>query len=96
MQALADLQRAIANLSTYLGLALVTSTLSSFPHGTTSFPTTPSPPSPDAKAVAQERKDREALNPVLIKKAADQQGEVTFVGPSANNAALTTDKRTME
>ncbi|KAG8064109.1 hypothetical protein GUJ93_ZPchr0004g40408 [Zizania palustris] len=33
MQALTDLQQAVANLRVYLGLALVASTLPSFPHG---------------------------------------------------------------
>ncbi|KAG8082898.1 hypothetical protein GUJ93_ZPchr0014g47302 [Zizania palustris] len=96
MLALADLQHVVASLSTYLGLASVASKLSSFPHGVTGFPIAPSPLSPDAEAVAQEeRKDREALNPVLI-KAANQRGEVTLVGPSADDAALTADKRAME
>ncbi|KAG8083553.1 hypothetical protein GUJ93_ZPchr0015g6918 [Zizania palustris] len=73
MQALADLQQAVTSLSAYLGLATVASKLPSFPHGATGFPTAPSPPLPDAEVVAQEeRNDREALNPVLIKKATDQ------------------------
>ncbi|KAG8048399.1 hypothetical protein GUJ93_ZPchr0009g625 [Zizania palustris] len=44
MQALTDLQRVVANLRAYLGLASVASTLSSFPHGATGFPTASSPP----------------------------------------------------
>ncbi|KAG8089622.1 hypothetical protein GUJ93_ZPchr0011g28115 [Zizania palustris] len=44
MQALADLQQAIANLQAYLGLAPVASTLPSFPHGATGSPTASSPP----------------------------------------------------
>ncbi|KAG8068273.1 hypothetical protein GUJ93_ZPchr0005g14304 [Zizania palustris] len=44
MQALADLQQAVAHLRAYLGLASVASTLSSFPHGATGSPTASSPP----------------------------------------------------
>ncbi|KAG8080708.1 hypothetical protein GUJ93_ZPchr0007g4137 [Zizania palustris] len=97
MQALADLQQAVANLRAYLGLAPVASTLSSFPYDVTSFLTTPSP---HAEAKAQGgRKDREVLSPILIKEATDQQGEVTLmalVEPSADDAALTANKSAME
>ncbi|KAG8088759.1 hypothetical protein GUJ93_ZPchr0010g7692 [Zizania palustris] len=97
MQALADLQQAVANLRAYLGLAPVASTLPSFPHGVKCFPTAPSPSSPDAKVEAQgERKDREALNPILIKEAVDQQGEVALMEPSTDDAVLMADKRAME
>ncbi|KAG8098861.1 hypothetical protein GUJ93_ZPchr0013g34733 [Zizania palustris] len=97
MQALADLQKIVANLRAYLGLALVASTLPSFPHGATGFAITPSSPSSDAEAEAQgERKDQEALSPILIKEAADQQGEVALVEPSVDNAALMANKRAME
>ncbi|KAG8048272.1 hypothetical protein GUJ93_ZPchr0008g14091 [Zizania palustris] len=44
MQSFADLQQAIANLWTYLGLAPVASALLSFPHGATGSPTASSPP----------------------------------------------------
>ncbi|KAG8088695.1 hypothetical protein GUJ93_ZPchr0010g9867 [Zizania palustris] len=44
------------------------STLPSWPYDMTGF-FTESSPSPVAEAKAQERKDREALNPILIKKA---------------------------
>ncbi|KAG8052782.1 hypothetical protein GUJ93_ZPchr0001g30392 [Zizania palustris] len=43
MQTLANLQQAVANISVYLGLAPVASTLPIFPHGATGFPTTSSP-----------------------------------------------------
>ncbi|KAG8062606.1 hypothetical protein GUJ93_ZPchr0003g18580 [Zizania palustris] len=93
-QVLADLQQAVANLRAYLGLAPMASTLSSFPHGATGFPTASSPP---PRAASDSRRATvEALNPVLIKKVADQQGKVTLVGPSVNNATLTTNKRGME
>ncbi|KAG8062325.1 hypothetical protein GUJ93_ZPchr0003g16511 [Zizania palustris] len=52
MQALADLQQAVANLRTYLGLAPVASMLPSFPHSVMGFPTAPTP-SPIAVAGAQ-------------------------------------------
>ncbi|KAG8062439.1 hypothetical protein GUJ93_ZPchr0003g18528 [Zizania palustris] len=52
MQALADLQQAIAILSASLGLAPMASKLSSFPHGAAGFPTASSP-SPIAVAGAQ-------------------------------------------
>ncbi|KAG8100040.1 hypothetical protein GUJ93_ZPchr0013g37224 [Zizania palustris] len=94
MQALTDLQQAIANLSAYLGLASVAFKLLSFPHGSTGFPTASSP---DAAAEAQgERKDREALSPILINEAADQQGEVALMELSTDDAALTANKRAME
>ncbi|KAG8055609.1 hypothetical protein GUJ93_ZPchr0001g32891 [Zizania palustris] len=80
IQALADLQQAVANLRAYLGLASVASTLPIFPYGVTGFLTAPSPPSPHAEAEAQvERKDREALSPILIKEATNQQGDVALV-----------------
>ncbi|KAG8057005.1 hypothetical protein GUJ93_ZPchr0002g24437 [Zizania palustris] len=60
------------------------------------FPTAPSPPSSDAEVEAQgERKDREALSPILI-EVVDQQGEVALVEPSADDATLMADKRAME
>ncbi|KAG8067547.1 hypothetical protein GUJ93_ZPchr0005g15549 [Zizania palustris] len=43
MQTLTNLQQAVANISAYLGLAPVASTLSIFPHGATGFPTASSP-----------------------------------------------------
>ncbi|KAG8098962.1 hypothetical protein GUJ93_ZPchr0013g37816 [Zizania palustris] len=93
MQVLADLQRAVANLRAYLGLAPVASTLPSFPHGAKGSLSAPSPPSPHAEA---ERKDREVLGPSPIKEAADQQGEVALMEPSTDDATLMADKRAME
>ncbi|KAG8083590.1 hypothetical protein GUJ93_ZPchr0015g6807 [Zizania palustris] len=97
MQVLAELQQVVANLRAYLGLAPVTSTLPSFPHVAMGFPTGPSPPSPDAEVEAQrERKDREALSPILIKEVVDQQGEVALVEPFTDDAVLTANRRAME
>ncbi|KAG8068473.1 hypothetical protein GUJ93_ZPchr0005g15841 [Zizania palustris] len=94
IQVLANLQQAVANLRVYLGLAPVASTLPSFFHGATGFPTVSSPP-PQA-ATDSRRATGESLNPVLIKKVADQQGKVTLVGSSVDDAFLTTNKRAME
>ncbi|KAG8062313.1 hypothetical protein GUJ93_ZPchr0003g16465 [Zizania palustris] len=56
-----------------------------------------SPLSSDAEEEAQgERKDLEAFSPILIKEAADKQGKVALMEPSADDAALTADKRAME
>ncbi|KAG8052046.1 hypothetical protein GUJ93_ZPchr0001g32818 [Zizania palustris] len=94
MQVLADLQQVVAGLSAYLGLTLVASTLPSFPYGATSFPIVSSPP-PRAPSDSK-RATGEALNPIIVKKIADQQGKVTLVGSSVDDAALTTNKRAME
>ncbi|KAG8047790.1 hypothetical protein GUJ93_ZPchr0008g13079 [Zizania palustris] len=100
MQALANLQQVVANLRAYLGLAPVASTLPSFLYSMIGFLTAPSPPLPHAEAEVQgERKDREALSPILIKEATNQQGEVALVAlvePFADDAALTANKRAME
>ncbi|KAG8046551.1 hypothetical protein GUJ93_ZPchr0008g13925 [Zizania palustris] len=93
MQVLADLQQAIANLRTYLGLTPVASMLPSFPYGVTGFPSAPSPPSPHVEA---ERKDREVLNPVLIKEVVDQQDQLAIVELSADEGALVASKHAVE
>ncbi|KAG8081980.1 hypothetical protein GUJ93_ZPchr0014g46685 [Zizania palustris] len=75
-QAIAELKQVVdggvevrlTNIEAWMGLAPVASTLPSWPYYVTGFLTVPSP-SPVAKAEAQEeRKDQEALNPILIKK----------------------------
>ncbi|KAG8082504.1 hypothetical protein GUJ93_ZPchr0014g46950 [Zizania palustris] len=93
MQVLADLQQAIASLLPYLGLAPMASTLPNFPYGVTGFLTTPSPLSLHAEAEVQgERKDQEALNPILIKEAAVQQGDVALVESPRADTPVTPDE----
>ncbi|KAG8092000.1 hypothetical protein GUJ93_ZPchr0012g19585 [Zizania palustris] len=91
MQVLTDLQQAVAGLSAYLGLTPVASTLPSFPHSATGFLIVSSP-SPRAPSDCK-RATGEALNLVLIKKVVYQEGKVTLVGSSVDDAVLMANKR---
>ncbi|KAG8081430.1 hypothetical protein GUJ93_ZPchr0007g3691 [Zizania palustris] len=85
MQVLTDLQQVVANLRAYLGLALVASTLSSFPYDATGFPTASSP-SPIAVAGAQ----GEAATKVRMGRMTPRTARRSLTLPSAPPTPRTT------